>query len=563
MTTSSTESRQDPGGDASDSDIVFQLTPDYHIQERLDREKFIEFVESAFAIITECCNDPPPTLAELQVGCAVLPGNRLVVEVQTGPAEVRSLHAKDITSRLRRLMVPSVEGGPVAFARQIRFYQAAEGRSLTFPFASFVHSEQPTTLDEVLLEAGAVRLPSPSLLEKVRAFFIGKRQTRPVDTESEPIAAALSRRTRVNVIVGPGQLVLDRARQDPFTIVEDKLASEGFALVKYASGANGAVDKLTVDYVRSQMPQPTQTAFDGLLARVARVRVLEGGMADGRPLGNAVLLDTAGESDLAELKQSLAILDGPAGHCLCCGGPTLEFLSSQSESLAALGIHHGLSVRWAAWKDDAELLDGRRLLDWLAQRGVPSPLAEFLDQQRREEQRRADWQRWLAAMPDCLKQLPPGAWQHVTETSDLTAMQESLSAAYPNLRTRILALFRWFGNGAGPWTGFPVYEQLAEQILLQLPMNEVIGVLQTVSPAEEELEGAARFFAGWAFTNRTSAQGVKLPPSLTDSNLAAFLPERSVEPASIPASLRRELLAHCRKSSDEDKKQRAESAFAE
>lgn len=159
MTTSSTELPQDPGGDAPDSDIVFQLTPDYHIQERLDREKFIEFVESAFAIITECCNDPPPTLAELQVGCAVLPGNRLVVEVQTGPAEVRSLHAKDITSRLRRLMVPSVEGGPVAFARQIRFYQGAEGRSLTFPFASFVHSEQPTTLDEVLLEAGAVRLP--------------------------------------------------------------------------------------------------------------------------------------------------------------------------------------------------------------------------------------------------------------------------------------------------------------------------------------------------------------------------------------------------------------------
>ena len=155
MTTSSTESRQDPGGDAPDSDIVFQLTPDYHIQERLDREKFIEFVESAFAIITECCNDPPPTLAELQVGCAVLPGNRLVVEVQTGPAEVRSLHAKDITSRLRRLMVPSVEGGPVAFARQIRFDQAAEGRSLKFPFASFVHSEQPTTLDEVLLEANS------------------------------------------------------------------------------------------------------------------------------------------------------------------------------------------------------------------------------------------------------------------------------------------------------------------------------------------------------------------------------------------------------------------------
>jgi hypothetical protein len=230
--------------------------------------------------------------------------------------------------------------------------------------------------------------------------------------------------------------------------------------------------------------------------------------------------------------------------------------------LAALGIHHGRSVRWAVWKDDAELLDGRRLLDWLAQRGVPGPLAEFLDGQRREEQGRVDWQRWVAAMPDCLKQLPPDVWQRVTETSDLTPVQESLSAAYPNLRTRILGLFRWFGNRDGPWTGFPVYEQLAEQILLQLPIDELVDVLQNVSPSEEELEGAARFFAGWAFANRASAQGVQLPPSLTYSNLAAFLPDRSGEPAAIPVTLRQQLLAHCRKSSDEDKKRRAESAFA-
>jgi hypothetical protein len=57
----------------------------------------------------------------------------------------------------------------------------------------------------------------------------------------------------------------------------------------------------------------------------------------------------------------------------------------------------------------------------------------------------------------------------VTETKDLAPVQESLAAAYPEPRARVLALFRWFGSGAGPWTGFPVYEQLAEQILLQLP----------------------------------------------------------------------------------------------
>jgi hypothetical protein len=358
------------------------------------------------------------------------------------------------------------------------------------------------------------------------------------------------------------ELVVGGAPQEPFTIVEDKTANEGFAVVKYASGVSGVVDRLMLDYVRSRAPQPTQTAFDEMLSSVTRVRVLEGGMASGRALGNTVLLDIAVESDLAELKKALSILDGPGGHCMCCGEPTLELLSRQSEPLAVLGIHHGRSVRWAAWKDDAELLDGRRLLDWLAQRGVPGPLAEVLEGQRREEQAWADWQRWEAAMPDCLKQLQADVWQRVTEKGDLTPVEEALSVTYPDLRVRILALFRWFGTGAGPWTGFPVYEQLAEQILLQSPIEDLVDALQNLPLSSEQLEGAARFFACTAFANRASGERVQLPPSLTYSNLAAFLPDRSGEPAPIPVALRQELLAHCLKSSDEDKRRRANSAFA-
>ena len=99
-------------------DFVLLPTPDRHLQERIRTEHLIMFVESALAVITENCNHPPPALAELQVACALLPGNRLVVEVQTDPAEARLALAKGITFRLRQLTVPSVEGGPVAFARR-------------------------------------------------------------------------------------------------------------------------------------------------------------------------------------------------------------------------------------------------------------------------------------------------------------------------------------------------------------------------------------------------------------------------------------------------------------
>ncbi|MEZ6072232.1 MAG: hypothetical protein R3C10_18735 [Pirellulales bacterium] len=89
-----------------------------------------------------------------------------------------------------------------------------------------------------------------------------------------------------------------------------------------------------------------------------------------------MLLDISDEADLAELKQALAILDGPCGHCMCFGEPTLELRSNQQERLAVLSIHHGHSLRCAAWKDDAELIDERRLLTgWptmacLAARGI-------------------------------------------------------------------------------------------------------------------------------------------------------------------------------------------------
>jgi hypothetical protein len=66
----------------------------------------------------------------------------------------------------------------------------------------------------------------------------------------------------------------------------------------------------------------------------------------------------------------------------------------------------GITGSRPSGRDDAGLLDGRRLLDWLAQRRVPGPLAEFLEGPRREEKGQADWPRWVAAMLDSLKQLP-------------------------------------------------------------------------------------------------------------------------------------------------------------
>jgi hypothetical protein len=49
-------------------------------------------------------------------------------------------------------------------------------------------------------------------------------------------------------------------------------------------------------------------------------------------------------TDLAALRSAMRIIDGPGGHCMCFGGPTLEILSVNRSRLALLGIHHGLAI---------------------------------------------------------------------------------------------------------------------------------------------------------------------------------------------------------------------------
>jgi hypothetical protein len=68
------------------------------------------------------------------------------------------------------------------------------------------------------------------------------------------------------------------------------------------------------------------------------------------------------------------------GACKCCGYPTLEFYL-EKKLLASLGVHHGETLRWPGgpWKGDAELTQAGSdfLTKWLADHGVPEPLAEW------------------------------------------------------------------------------------------------------------------------------------------------------------------------------------------
>jgi hypothetical protein len=124
-----------------------------------------------------------------------------------------------------------------------------------------------------------------------------------------------------------------------------------------------------------------------------------------------------------------------------------------------------------------------------------------------------------------------------SRTEELDA---ALAREYPKQESRILVLLEWYGAGEGQWSGFPSYESVPEKLLLRYDTKDILRAIEKKELAEQQIEGTARFFAGWDFS-QTRRQDLKL----------------------LPAKLKKKLLEHSLKSKNEDKKGRAQTAFGD
>jgi hypothetical protein len=219
---------------------------------------------------------------------------------------------------------------------------------------------------------------------------------------------------------------------------------------------------------------------------------------------------------------------------MCLG--SLEFrFRQQRKELGAVTLHHGVSLRWQPFFDNAALADPEPLLDWLSARGITSEREEYEEARREDAEFEAAKARWRAAIPEALEP----HWDTMRELRlEWPELNDVLTAAHPEPVGRARVLFRWLGHGRGPWSGFPTYETVPEWCLLQVPLDALLEAAQAAPEDELLREGAARLFAGWSFAT-----------------------ERRDDVEMIPADVRRMLLAHALASSDEDKRDRARAAF--
>lgn len=292
----------------------------------------------------------------------------------------------------------------------------------------------------------------------------------------------------------------------------------------------------------AQVDDWTATLHDALQG-TTRLRVRSGGTCCRNTDVEKTLLDVQDRETIAELIHGIQINSGASGfYCMCCGDPTLEFYRGDT-LVASVSIHHGRSLRWrnGDWNGDGLLTEesAEFLVDWLAGHGISDPKKEREENIRNEKELAAAQEKWLKAMPHSLKPF----WTDMADpfgSADAKKLDAALRKQHPETKPRILSLLSWFGSGQGPWSEFPWYEWVAEELLLLYKTQEILAAIEGERLTEQQMEGLARLLAGENFA-RQRPNDLRL----------------------VPAELKARLLRHSLQCDDEDKQARARRAFGD
>jgi hypothetical protein len=258
------------------------------------------------------------------------------------------------------------------------------------------------------------------------------------------------------------------------------------------------------------------------------------------------LYTTTSKRDIAALANAL-IVEPPKGWLRCACIPEIEVeLSRGGKALGSISLQRDLTIGFTQWSGDARLAAPEKLLRWFDARGINGPRRGFEEILTDRKTDQVASERWFGAMPPALRplwrKLLLDPWKNDPSQDGrpiANALKPELLQLFPDDRQRIRVLFGWFGSGAGPWSGFPWYEDVPAQLLLDYQPSVLIAALQGTALTDSEMEGAARLFSRYA-------QRAWFPTK-EDKSMIALL----------PVELRKTLLEHVLQSGDQDNIERA------
>ncbi|MFT3771257.1 MAG: hypothetical protein QM820_38065 [Minicystis sp.] len=133
-----------------------------------------------------------------------------------------------------------------------------------------------------------------------------------------------------------------------------------------------------------------------------------------------------------------------------------------------------------------------------------------------EDARRA----WLSATPPCLapdlSRLEGGGYgvPFSSSSPEYDVAEGRLRASYATPELASTALLAWFGAGAGPWSGYPSYEEIARALLLRIGLPSACAAACVPGIEESALLGAARLLSGWEVVSGKKSELGDVPEAL-------------------------------------------------
>lgn len=229
--------------------------------------------------------------------------------------------------------------------------------------------------------------------------------------------------------------------------------------------------------------------------------------------GSRELFASEKRADIESFAAAVEVAKPRSGfHCMCDGTPAVHLYDGE-KLLVSLTNHHGRSVRCSMWRSDAMLKDAEKWLKWFDDRKIRGPRIEFQQLEALQVKHGRQRAKWLAAKPKGLTDRQVFTVSIFGDT-DTTQLQLALTEAYPDKSERIRALLHWYGSGAGPWSGFPHYESLAEELLLAFDTPAIVSAIGDDTTTKLQLVGAARLIGGYTFGVRRKADRATIPAEI-------------------------------------------------
>jgi hypothetical protein len=263
-----------------------------------------------------------------------------------------------------------------------------------------------------------------------------------------------------------------------------------------------------------KLPRPTNDNLNELFFGVDTVVIKESGVHQNRALSDNIVL-TLSHFDIITKFQSLLEIIEPTEpfYCMCLGDYAIELIVD-NKITATLGFHHGYSIRYDNWYGDSELAKRDEFLDFLAKQGLTKPLIESLEAKRNMEADRIIERKWLDNAPACFSKY----WTEINgfDNNYLSSLIADLNREIPKREKQIIILLQTFGRTDNFWSGYPIYEELPNEILKTFDIKEIILVYLQSDRNYKTRKGLGRFLCSFEFKKIRKKHLTHIPKEVID-----------------------------------------------